>query len=99
MQIASKDRLQQDEWTSVVNVLACHSYVVPWTFLKKFLTLQGLGHDVCQVATWKVFGKPNPEPYLLAANVIAEQAESLGWNVSSSGRPEYNIFMIGGEVS
>lgn len=27
---------------------------------------------------WKVFGKPNPEPYQLAAAVLQDQAQRLG---------------------
>lgn len=59
--------------------------------------MQGLSPNQSRVATWKTFGKPNPEPYLLAGNVIAEEAKSLGWEVSGSSQPPYNIFMIGGE--
>lgn len=49
-------------------------------------------------ATWRVFGKPNAEPYRLAAAILDSQAEALGWksaSASPSVRP-YNIFMIGG---
>ena len=62
------------------------------------MSVQDLSPDERQVASWKVFGKPNPEPYLLAAKVIADQATYLGWKKPSSGRPGYDIFMIGGET-
>lgn len=46
---------------------------------------------------WKVFGKPNPEPYNLAATVLSKQAKALGWKVPDEVKPPYNIFMIGGD--
>jgi len=41
---------------------------------------------------WKVFGKPNPEPYKLADAVLAEQAHRLGLTAPES------IYMVGGEA-
>ena len=51
----------------------------------------------CPVPKWKVYGKPNPEPYRLVTALLAEQARRLGLQAPSGngGLPYGAVYMVG----